>query len=126
VGAGDLGHALTNYHGFNARGFEIVAVFDNDPQRVGKKMGTLTVMNADSMEDVIQELGVKIAIVAVPVAAAQSVADRLVAAGVQGLLNYAPIALKVPENVTVQNIDPVARLQHMAFYVGQAGAHHAG
>jgi redox-sensing transcriptional repressor len=119
VGAGDLGHALTNYHGFSQRGFEIAAVFDNDSQRIGQMMGGLKVLDVDEMEQFIHKHNIKIAIIAVPVVAAQVVADKLVAAGVIGLLNYAPVPLKVPDYVTVQNIDPVARLQHMAFYVGQ-------
>ncbi len=118
VGAGDLGHALANYHGFSKNGFEIVAVFDSDEQKVGTMVGGLLVQDVSRLEEVISENHVKIAIIAVPVSAAQAVADRLAAAGVSGILNYAPITLKVPPGVKVQYIDPVARLQHMAFYVG--------
>ncbi len=119
VGAGDLGHALANYHGFSESGFEIVAVFDSDSAKVGTMVGGLLVQGVNRLEEVIAENNVKIAIIAVPVHAAQAVADRLVAAGVSGILNYAPIPLKVPPVVKVQYIDPVARLQHMAFYVGK-------
>ena len=118
VGAGDLGHALANYHGFAANGFEIVGVFDNDPNKVGTTIGQRQVQDAGQLEDVIAESGVSIAIIAVPANAAQAVADRLVAAGVRGILCYAPVILKVPGDVKVQYIDPVARLQHMAYYVG--------
>jgi redox-sensing transcriptional repressor len=118
VGAGDLGHALANYHGFAASGFEGVAIFDNDPDKVGTFIGQHEVQAVEMLESVIQEQEIKIAILAVPAGAAQAVADRLVAAGVRGILCYAPVILKVPPEVKVQYIDPVARLQHMAFYVG--------
>ena len=118
IGAGDLGHALANYHGFSVNGFEIVAVFDSNSSKVGTTIGGHVVQDAGRLEGVIAEKDVKIAIIAVPVTAAQMVADRLVAAGVRGILNYAPVILKVPANVKIQYIDPVARLQHMAFYVG--------
>jgi redox-sensing transcriptional repressor len=121
IGAGDLGHALANYHGFSENGFEIVAVFDSDPGKVGTIVGGHEVQDAGRLEGVIAEKDVKIAIIAIPVDAAQAVADRLVAAGVRGILNYAPVILKVPVNVKIQYIDPVARLQHMAFYVGNGG-----
>jgi len=119
VGAGDLGHALANYHRFKQSGFEIVGVFDNDPTKIGRKIGPLVVQDAERMEDDVRKQNVAIAIIAVSVNAAQIVADRLVAAGVRGILNYAPVALKTPAGVTVQYIDPVARLQHMAYYVGR-------
>jgi len=121
VGAGDLGHALANYHGFAANGFEIVGIFDNDPQKVGTLIGSHEVQDVARLEEVIGEGGVKIAILAVPAGAAQTVADRLVASGVRGILCYAPVTLKTSPEVKVQYIDPVARLQHMAYYVG-AGA----
>jgi len=118
VGAGDLGHALANYHGFTASGFDVVAIFDNDAAKVGTFIGQHEVQDVKMLEKVIGEQDVKIAILAVPAGAAQAVADRLVAAGVRGILCYAPVILKVPPEVKVQYIDPVARLQHMAFYVG--------
>ncbi len=118
VGAGDLGHALVNYHGFAVNGFEIVGIFDNDPEKVGVTIGRHQVQNVALLEDVISAGDVKIGIIAVPANAAQAVADRLVKAGVRGILCYAPVILKVPAGVKVQYIDPVARLQHMAYYVG--------
>ena len=121
VGAGDLGHALANYHGFAANGFEIVGIFDNDPAKVGKTIGAHVVQDMANLETVIQQTDSQIAILAVPADAAQEVADRLMAAGVRGILCYAPVFLKTPPEVKVQYIDPVARLQHMAFYVGNVG-----
>ncbi len=121
VGAGDLGHALANYRGFTTSGFDIAAIFDNDATKVGATIGQHEVQDVARLEKVIQEQDVKIAILAVPAHAAQTVADRLVAAGVRGILCYAPVILKVPPEVKVQYIDPVARLQHMAYYVGNGG-----
>ena len=118
VGAGDLGHALANYHGFAQNGFEIVGIFDNDTEKVGMRIGGHEVQDVTHLEEQIQAMGASIAIIAVPASAAQVVANRLVAAGVRGILCYAPVTLKVPPEVKVQYIDPVARLQHMAYYVG--------
>jgi len=119
VGAGDLGHALANYRGFAVNGFEIVGIFDNDVQKIGRSIADHTVLDISQLEDVVQQNNVRIAILAVPAEAAQEVADRLVAAGIRGILCYAPVILKVPAETRVQYIDPVARLQHMAFYVGE-------
>ncbi len=120
VGAGYLGHALANYQRFIENGFEIVAVFDNDPSKIGAQAGIHVVLDVKELERVIQEKGVVIAILAVPMQAAQKVADRLVNAGVRAILNYAPVRLNVPDHVKVQDIDPVARLQHMAFYLSDS------
>jgi redox-sensing transcriptional repressor len=117
VGYGDLGHALANYGGFTAKGFEIVAVFDNDPNKIGYRVAGKEVMDVAELPGVIREKGIKIAIVAVPSAAAQPVVDILVEAGVKAILNYAPINISVPPDVQVQYIDPAAHLQHMTFYL---------
>jgi redox-sensing transcriptional repressor len=117
VGYGDLGHALANYGGFTAKGFEIVAVFDNDPNKIGYRVAGKEVMDVAELPRVIREKGIKIAIVAVPSAAAQPVVDILVEAGVKAILNYAPINISVPPDVQVQYIDPAAHLQHMTFYL---------
>lgn len=119
VGAGHLGHALANYQRFPENGFDIVAIFDSDPAKIGAMIDGHEVLDVAQMESVIREKEVAVAILAVPVPAAQAVADRLVAAGVRAILNYAPVRLKVPAGVRVQDIDPVARLQHMAYYLGQ-------
>ncbi len=117
VGAGDLGRALANYNGFADRGFRIRAIFDSDPRRIGQTHGGHVVQDARDIGRVLPELGIRLAMVAVPAAAAQLVADHLVAAGVQGILNYAPINILVPEGVQVQYIDPVVHLQRMTFYL---------
>ena len=117
IGAGDMGHAVVNYQGFNDRGFHIVAIFDNDNEKVGQAIGKFTVESTESMSVRVKEMGVKVAMLAVPAAAAQDVADQLMQAGVRAFLNYAPISLNVPNNVKVQYIDPSIHLQRMTYYL---------
>ncbi len=108
VGAGDMGHALARYQGFANRGFQIVMVFDNDPEKVGQQAGNFTVESTDGMVERIRAAGVKVAMLTVPAAAAQDVAEKLAQAGVKAILNYAPISLNLPPDVRVQHIDPAA------------------
>jgi redox-sensing transcriptional repressor len=117
VGYGDLGHALANYNGFVAEGFEIVAVFDNNPGKIGQEVAGKKVQDNAKLLKVVRERGIKVAIVAVPVAAAQKVVDMLVEAGVKAILNYAPIHVSVPADVRIQYIDPIAHLQRMMFHL---------
>ncbi len=117
VGAGNLGHAIANYGGFLGRGFHIAAVFDNDPAKIGQPLGHLTVRDIREMPTVVREHGWQIAILAVPAAAVQGVAETLIEAGVRCILNYAPITLNVPAGVRVQHLDPVASLQRMTYYL---------
>jgi redox-sensing transcriptional repressor len=117
VGYGDLGHALANYGGFVPKGFEVVAVFDNDPEKIGQTVAGKKVMNLGELPQVVHQQNIKVAIVAVPSAAAQEVVDMLVESGVKAILNYAPINISVPSDVRVQYMDPVAHLQHMTYYV---------
>jgi len=117
VGAGDLGTALLHYKGFSDRGFRIACVFDNSPQKIGKKIGEYVVRPIDEMQKVIQERGIKIAMIAVPAEKAQEVANNLIEVGVRAILNYAPMTLNVPAEVKVQYIDPVVQMQRMTFYL---------
>jgi redox-sensing transcriptional repressor len=116
IGAGNLGHAIANYQGFSAHGFRIKLVFDADPLRIGTQMGHLTVLDAADIVPVIREHGIKIAMLTVPAYAAQSVTSDLIKAGINSILNYAPINLAVPEDVHVQYIDPIIYLQRMTYY----------
>jgi redox-sensing transcriptional repressor len=116
IGAGDMGHALARYQGFHDRGFKIVCVFDNDPKKIGQKIGDFEVTDSAHMVEEIRSAGIKIAMLTVPARSAQDVADKLVQAGVRGILNYAPIHLVVPDNVRVQHIDPAIHLQRMTYY----------
>lgn len=117
VGAGDVGHALANYPGFENRGFRVVGIFDNDKKKVGQKIGEFTVEDTATMIEKIKSTGIKIAMITVPVSAAQEVADKLVQAGVKAILNYAPVNLTVPENVHVRYTDPSTNLQRMTYYL---------
>jgi redox-sensing transcriptional repressor len=117
VGMGDMGHALTRYQGFSDRGFRVAMVFDNDPTKVGEQVGSFVVRDANEMRKAIQESGIKVAMVCVPAAVAQTVATQLVEAGVKAILNYAPISLSVPSGVRVQYLDPSVGLQRMTYYL---------
>jgi len=117
IGAGDLGTALVHYKGFSDRGFRIACVFDNSPQKIGKKIGDFVVHPIDEMQKIVQERGIKIAMIAVPAEKAQEVANKLIEVGVRALLNYAPMTLNVPADVKVQYIDPVVQMQRMTFYL---------
>ncbi len=117
VGAGNLGSAILHYRGFADRGFRIAWVFDSDPAKIGAHIGGLTVQPLHELAQTLKENQVKLAMIAVPAEHAQSVANMLVEAGVQAILNYAPININVPDHVMVQYIDPVVHLQHMTFYL---------
>ncbi|MHB8626633.1 MAG: redox-sensing transcriptional repressor Rex [Aggregatilineales bacterium] len=117
IGIGDLGRALARYGGFVDRGFRIVAVFDNDPAKIGTSLDNLTILPDDRIVDEIKAQNIKVAMIAVPAPHAQAVCSKLVTAGVRAILNYAPITLTVPSTVHVQYIDPVAHLQHMTYYL---------
>ncbi|MBN9494802.1 redox-sensing transcriptional repressor Rex [bacterium] len=123
VGVGRLGQAIAEYGGFRPQGFEILAAFDADVAMVGKTVGGVTVHFIDELESFITSHNVDIGIVAVPAAHAQAVVDRLVAAGVHAILNYAPISAHVPRDVTIRHIDPVLAMQSMTFYIkkGEGG-----
>jgi len=117
IGAGDIGHALARYQGFTNRGFQITMIFDNNKDKVGKKIDDFTIEDADKIVEKVKAAGIKIAMLTVPAIAAQQVADKLVQAGVKAILNYAPISLSVPNNVKVQYIDPSTHLQRMTYYL---------
>ena len=117
LGFGRLGSALRSYGGFMDRGFGVVAVFDVDPTKVGTKTGDLTVTSMDDLEEVIRERSVDIAVVATPAEAAQEAVDRLVAAGVTSILNFAPVQVSVPDDVKVRQVDLSAELQILSFHL---------
>ncbi|MGD2078063.1 MAG: redox-sensing transcriptional repressor Rex [Chloroflexota bacterium] len=119
VGAGFLGHALASYQGFKYRGFQIKWIFDNDPEIVGRDMGGMTVREISELEDLVAKEEVRVAIIAVPAAAAQEICDHLVKAGIRSILSYAPINLTAPPGVQVRYSDPVVQLQQMTFYLDE-------
>lgn len=116
IGVGDLGRAVANYGGFLDRGYRIRLIFDNDPSKIGVKVGDFIILDTANLEEELKRARVQVAMLSIPVRDAQSVTDRLVEAGVRFILNYAPTSLTVPEYVHVEYIDPVLHLQHMTFY----------
>lgn len=117
VGAGDIGSAVARYQNFANRGFCVKLIFDNDPKRIGTKIGPFTVLDSTRMKEAVLETGIKIGMIAVPAAHAQDVADELVEAGIKAILNYAPLNINVPTGVRIQYIDPATHLQRMTYYL---------
>lgn len=119
VGAGHIGGALLAYRGFAAQGFDVVAAFDVEPQRVGRAEGELVVRHVSQLgpEDAID-----IGVIATPVRAAQEVADALVAVGVRGILNFAPRKLRVPDGVWVRTVDMTTEFEALSFALSQPDA----
>lgn len=115
IGAGKIGSALFSYRDFQRRGFHVCAVFDSDPGKVGQRWGDLTVRDDAELERALRDEQVDIAIVAVPADAAQAVVDRVVAAGVRAILNFAPARLRVPAAVALRNVDMALELEGLAF-----------
>jgi len=122
VGVGNLGNALAGYAGFADRGFVVTALFDNDPARVGRAVGDLVVRHLDELDRLCVELDISIGVVATPAAGAQPVCDRLVAAGVRCILNFAPVVLQVPDTVDVRKVDLAAEMQVLSFHVARRAA----
>lgn len=116
VGIGNLGRALAAYQGFDRRGFRIVGLLDDDEAKHGTTVGARTVEPTSDLEAVVAERGVSIAVLALPADSAQVVVDRLVAAGITGLLNFAPVHLDAPDHVSVRNVDLSTELQILSFY----------
>jgi redox-sensing transcriptional repressor len=117
VGLGDMGHALARYGGFGERGFRVVLLFDSDPAKIGQKVDNFVIEDAAQLLERVRGCNIKLAMISVPAAEAQGVADKLVQAGVKAILNYAPTVLSVPNSVHVQHIDPATHLQRMTFYL---------
>ena len=118
VGIGRMGAALLEYPHFRARGFEFVAVYDSDPEKIGSRRGMLTVEDSRVLEESLRETGVEIVVLTVPAGAAQEVADAAVRAGVRGIMNFAPVALKVPPGVRVNAVRLTVELEVLNFSLG--------
>jgi len=116
VGIGNLGAALANYGGFGERGFPVAALVDADDTKVGTLLGEHRIRHVDDLPDLVTELGIAIGIIATPAAGAQDVADRLVAAGVTSILNFAPTVLNVPPEASLRKVDLALELQILSFY----------
>jgi redox-sensing transcriptional repressor len=116
VGIGNLGAALANYGGFSERGFPVAALVDADPAKVGERVGDMAVRHIDELPAIAREHEVAIGIIATPAAVAQDVADRLVAAGISSVLNFAPAVINVPEGGSLRKVDLAVELQILSFY----------
>ena len=116
VGAGNLGSALANYGGFTQRGFPVAALFDSDRTKVGLQIHGVEVHHTDDIAVLAKKLQVGIGVIATPASAAQDVADKLVAAGVGSILNFAPTVIAVPDGVSLRKVDLALELQILSFY----------
>jgi redox-sensing transcriptional repressor len=127
IGVGQLGHAILQYGGFGPQGFHVIEAFDANDGEVGKRIGPLEVRHVSELPELLRTRHVQIGIVAVPAAHAQEVINTLVEGGIKAILNYAPIAPQVPEDVHIRQIDPVLALQSMTYYLksNETLAHHA-
>jgi redox-sensing transcriptional repressor len=120
VGAGNLGRALMAYRGFDAKGFSLAAVFDNDPAKIGTRVGEFEVRGLNDLKIIVPQMKIQLGIIAVPPDMAQEVADQLVEAGVRGLLNFAPVSIQVPADVALNAVDLAVQLEQLSFQVNVA------
>lgn len=117
IGAGNLGSALLRYQGFQKEGFEVVAAFDANPDSARTRVVSIPVFPESELDSFVREHSIKLAILCVPAEFAQSVVNRLVAVGVQGILNFSPLLLEVPADVTVNNVDLALELEHLSYFI---------
>jgi redox-sensing transcriptional repressor len=120
VGAGNLGRALIAYRGFESKGFRVAAVFDADPGKIGRRIGAFVIQPLSELAATVKDASIRLAMIAVPADSAQDVADQLIAAGIRGLLNFAPVSLTVPADVGLNAVDLAVQLEQLAFQVNVA------
>jgi redox-sensing transcriptional repressor len=121
VGLGNLGSALFHYKGFSRQGFRVAVVVDDDPAKVGRDVDGIPIVASRDLAREIKARGIQIAVVAVPVEAAQAVVDQLVAAGIKAILNFAPARLKVSRDVRLKDVDLSIELETLSFYLAKGG-----
>jgi redox-sensing transcriptional repressor len=132
VGAGNLGRALIAYNGFDAKGFRLVAVFDSDPAKTGQRLGpfpgrpdavdsgdkrVFVIQPMSELKSTVEKQAIRLAILAVPADSAQEVADQCVEAGIRGLLNFAPVSLRLPSHIAMNAVDLAVQLEQLSFQV---------
>jgi redox-sensing transcriptional repressor len=122
VGVGNLARALLRYQGFRAQGFTIVGLFDSDPSKLGQLVGDLKIEPVSALAERVSVLGAELAVLTVPGDVAQSVADVLTAAGIRGILNFAPAVLRLPPGVQLVTVDLSIQLEQLAFLVQNGGS----
>jgi redox-sensing transcriptional repressor len=125
VGVGHLGHALISHRGFQERGFHFTSIFDSDPSKIGTKVNDLEVMPLEKLEEVVAQNQTKIGIIAAPSEVAQDIADSLVKAGVEAILNFAPGHLNVPPEVMLRNVDLAVNLEVLTYHIGNENQGHS-
>lgn len=117
IGFGNIGSALLNYSGFKKKGFKVVGIFDNSPEIIGNKANDVVIKDVSELEEVITREKVDIAILAIPAIPAQEITDKLVACGIKGIWNFAPIDLKLPRNVVLENVHLDGSLLTLTYYM---------
>jgi redox-sensing transcriptional repressor len=127
VGIGNLGHALANYRGFSERGFRVAALVDSDPAKRGEAVGDMAISGLEELPALVASERIAIGIIATPASVAQEVSDKLVAAGVTSILNFAPVIISVPADVSLRKVDLSIELQILSYYqqrrsTGEVGA----
>jgi redox-sensing transcriptional repressor len=115
IGAGKIGAALANYHGFQDRGFRVVGVYDNNPSKIGQVWGEATVRDMADLEADVARDEALIAVLAIPADDAQHVVDRIIAAGIRAILNFAPVQIHVPANVSLKTVNMAMELEGLSF-----------
>jgi redox-sensing transcriptional repressor len=120
VGVGNLGTALLSYRGFSSQGFHIVAAFDNDATKHGRRFGNIVVRPLDDLARAVREQHISMAIVAVPAGEAQQVVDAVVEAGISGILNFAPVKLQVPRGVYLEKVDLSIEIEYLSYLLTNA------
>ncbi len=120
VGVGKLGQALLNFDFFRKHGFRIIVAFDSDPRKIGTKVtDDIAILPTNDIENIVNEKKISIGIITTPADWAQDVADKLVAGGIKGILNFAPIKVKVPESITLRNVSITSELDNLAYLLTQ-------
>lgn len=119
VGVGHMGWALANYSNFSSQGFQVQAIFDVDPDKIGRYINEVEIFHIDSMKEIIQSRDIQIGIITVPAANAQSIATRLVEAGIKGIWNFAPMKIDVPANIHVVSEDLSVGLSSISYYLSR-------
>ena len=117
AGAGNLGKALVKYKGFQKRGFIIKGIFDNNPSKIGKKLGHIFIYDIKEVERFIQAENINIGILVVPADSAQEVADKMVAGGIKAILNFAPVHIVLPPEIKIHNVDLSIEFEGLTYYL---------
>ncbi|HEX6937996.1 MAG TPA: redox-sensing transcriptional repressor Rex [Longimicrobiales bacterium] len=126
VGAGKIGQALYGYQDFRRQGFHIEAVFDADPAKIGQRLDGVEVLSEQELERELRARAIEIVIIAVPASAAQGLVDRAVRAGVRGILNFAPVQLRVPPGVALKHVNMAVEMEGLSYALANGGRRRRG